>query len=229
MKRWTSQEDAVLLKYHARLKSVLKRDDALEKLKALLPGRSRQMIFYRARKIGLRAKTRWTPEEDAVLRLKWAEGASGTIRKMLPGRSWNQIQARADRLGLEGRWQGFVAISDAADRMGFHLSTFTRIAEDMGVSVYSRVSRNTGGSSRGKHRVVELDDVVEAVSRWLAMETARSASERTGVPESTIKAWIKSEGLSKGSGVQVRMSKEDVDSLIEKHRAVWEKRRRDNG
>jgi excisionase family DNA binding protein len=74
--------------------------------------------------------------------------------------------------------------------------------------------------------VVEWDDASDAIHRWLALETARSASERTGVPETTIKAWIKSEGLSKGGGSQVRLSREAVDELIEKHRINWEKRRR---
>ena len=226
MKRWTSSEDKILQRYHSKLRSAHRRDAALETLSRLLPGRNRQMIFWRARQIGLRAKKRWTEEEDALLRLKWAEGAAITIRRALPQRTWSQIQGRASRLGLEGRWQGFVTISAAAEKLGYHLTTFIKILKATEVTICFRAQRNVGGGITGKHRVVEWDTAVEAVDAWMEMETPKDISVRTGIPTATLLHWLKKEGASKGAGVAVRLSREEADALVERHRSVWEIRQR---
>lgn len=121
---WTPEEDAALTELWGKRRIG---DIVIEM------GRPAQSVSTRARFLGLRApkgstsrqgkrfkdrhNTKWTPEEDKLLRTLWGEVSLRTISKRL-GRTQNAVQERAFNLKLGAPSQGRIAL-DKFRAMGY--------------------------------------------------------------------------------------------------------------
>lgn len=123
---WTPEEDVLLLALGVRRASGrrARKFRPLDWRPILLafPKRSKEALTQRLqelkRRAGLLQRTHWTPEEDARLRAAWVDCGKRTIMDMFPRRSWTGIAQRATRdLGLPTRPQGWVELSEEADRL----------------------------------------------------------------------------------------------------------------
>lgn len=211
--RWTEAEDAVLRRFYPRLKHKRTSARTWAELLRRLPGRTRDGIRMRTDALGISVRRAWSPTEDATLRRLWSDTCVRTIRESLGGRSWHSIEARAIKLRLEGRWQGYVSLAAAADRLGYDARALLRIFEIEGVQAVVRAPKH---SEAGQHRVVEWDAAQEAVQRWCAKETTRDASNRTGIPFKRLVPWLDAAGLMRreGTGFVNRLDPAAVDRVV---------------
>jgi hypothetical protein len=89
---WTAQEDDYLRRHYCDCRVPIKR------IAATL-GRTAQVVYAHASKLGLQRQHRWTKEEDETLRQCWSVlGRAATARKL--GRSLGSVLARAYDLRL---------------------------------------------------------------------------------------------------------------------------------
>lgn len=72
----------------------------IDKIKALLPDRTREAIFAQAGKMGLTEPRLWQPVEDRVLRDIYPEGGVPGVRERLPHRTIPAIKHRVKALEL---------------------------------------------------------------------------------------------------------------------------------
>lgn len=95
---WTAAEDSVLKANHAL---------GLARCYKLLPLKTPGSIRQRARRLGLSSNTRWTPEEDQLLRAIYPDLL--VLKAKLPLRTKFALRHRAGALGLQkvrNRWTG---------------------------------------------------------------------------------------------------------------------------
>lgn len=89
--QWTGDEEDVLLKYYV--------DGGTAACMEFLPGRTRNAVAHRARKLGLQTKVGWTEDERDILRQYYPEEGR-ECSKRLPDKSEGSIYVQAAKLGL---------------------------------------------------------------------------------------------------------------------------------
>lgn len=198
---WTEADLAALRAHYASAT----RDEMV----AMFPGRSWNAIQQRASILGLKTARWWSPEEDAELRDLWPETARRTIVTRF-GRSWNAIVSHARALGLEGRWSGYVTLTEAARRTGYEYRGLLRVLDAYRAhwATLPLIEREALASAApirrgayfGKrlHRVVDAQGVVDAVEWWMSCESRPQAAERLGVPYTTLVSMLLRAGESVG-------------------------------
>jgi hypothetical protein len=78
------------------------RSNTLEKAAQLLPNRDKESIAARAKRLGLNVNraSRWSPEEDEILRHEYPVAGEEGVKKHLPEKTTACIVRRAKQLGL---------------------------------------------------------------------------------------------------------------------------------
>ncbi len=87
-----SERELVLMQAHY--------SKGIDKVKALLPDRTREAIFAQAGKMGLTEARLWQPDEDSLLRAIYPESGARGVQEKLPHRTIPAIKHRATSLGL---------------------------------------------------------------------------------------------------------------------------------
>lgn len=223
---WTEAEEAVIREYYPKLKRK-NHAKVWAELLARVPGRSKFACQVRANRLGIVVKKPWTEEEDDGLRQRWSDCSASTILRYLPGRSWNAVLLRAKNLGLEGRWQGFMSLRVAANVAGYSVEGLQTILDVMHVPLQHKSAVTRSGKRSGVHKMVEYDEVVEAIENYNKLETPRQAGERWGVPGSQVAKWVLQAGLrAPKSGVVIRFPPETLDALIGEKKKTYKPRPR---
>jgi hypothetical protein len=209
---WTDAEDATLQGRYGR-------DEAADIARDL--GRETTAIFHRAKRLGLTARRRWTKADDSFLRMYWGDYGVATIAKQLK-RSEVAVYWRAGKLDLtRGAPPGFEYVSNAAERTGFCRETLVMILRWAKVPLKRAASRATGASWH--YHVVDTVDVDDAVERWLATETLKSATRRYRVSCETVERRLRASGLTlppkPADGTHWRIPRETIDAAM----AQWAK------
>ncbi|WP_258316783.1 hypothetical protein [Klebsiella variicola] len=88
---WTEMELVLMQAHYSK---------GIDKIKVLLPDRTREAIFAQAGKMGLTEARIWQPVEDRVLRDIYPEGGVPGVRERLPHRTIPAIKHRVKVLGL---------------------------------------------------------------------------------------------------------------------------------
>ncbi|HFQ9142010.1 TPA: sigma factor-like helix-turn-helix DNA-binding protein [Enterobacter cancerogenus] len=88
---WTERELMLMQAHYSK---------GIDKIKALLPDRTREAIFAQAGKMGLTEPRFWQPDEDSLLRAIYPESGARGVQNMLPHRTIPAIKHRATSLGL---------------------------------------------------------------------------------------------------------------------------------
>lgn len=89
IKRWTSEEDKILVESYRKL--------GVEGVRRLLPGRSRVAILNRVYKMGVHGR-KWTRSEDRIIRMFYPTHGVECCQAIMPWRSLPAIYLRANRL-----------------------------------------------------------------------------------------------------------------------------------
>lgn len=126
-------------------------------------------------------ETRWTPEQDATLRLHWGRMSERGLRALL-GRTARAIYTRAYRLGLPPQSRGLASMTQAAKRLGVANATVLTLAREFGVRLEPRAPvRQHYGIPAVIHRGIDLDQFEELFSqreRRTSTQEAWCASRR---------------------------------------------------
>jgi hypothetical protein len=224
--KWSEEELDVIRELYPKLHKHPNPSAVWDQILSRLPGRSKFACQVRANRIGVVAKRPWSPEEDEKLRQRWPDCSASTILQHLPGRSWNAVRLRAKKLRIEGRWQGYVTMREAAEKIGYSTTTMYKIMAQMGVSAQVRAPR---GKPRGAHRVVELDVLIEAVEKYHEMETPRQAARRCGLNGQLVARWVKEAGLrAPRPGSPMLLMPATLDRIIRERLKTWKPRPRKN-
>ena len=88
---WTEMEQVLMQAHYSK---------GIDKIKALLPTRTREAIFAQAGKMGLTEPRFWLPDEDSLLRAIYPESGARGVQEKLPHRTIPAIKHRATNLGL---------------------------------------------------------------------------------------------------------------------------------
>lgn len=88
---WSKRERMLMQAHYSK---------GIDKIKALLPARTREAIFAQAGKMGLTEPRIWQPDEDRLLRAIYPESGVSGVREKLPHRTIPAIKHRATSLGL---------------------------------------------------------------------------------------------------------------------------------
>lgn len=164
MPPWSTIDDAALRSTYA--------SGGIAEACAALPSRSRNAIFLRANRIGIRSPRYWTEDDDKRLVYLWGECKLGRLAVKLNRSAWACYE-RAGVLGLRrGCPRGKETVNRAAERAGFSRVQFKKLLDRYGVPIslamskpYSR--KASGHRARWKHHVVDPHDVDEAVAAWV--------------------------------------------------------------
>ena len=88
---WSEKEQVLMQEHYSK---------GIDKIKALLPARTREAIFAQAGKMGLTAPRFWQPDEDRVLIAFYPDSGVSGVQERLPHRTIPAIKHRATCLGL---------------------------------------------------------------------------------------------------------------------------------
>lgn len=88
---WTESELMLMQAHYSK---------GIDKIKALLPARTREAIFAQAGKMRLTKPRLWQPDEDSLLRAIYPESGARGVKEKLPHRTIPAIKHRATSLGL---------------------------------------------------------------------------------------------------------------------------------
>ena len=224
---WTEEEDAVIRRLYPKIHAVkpTARVRLRKELKKLLPNRSERSIAIRAWKLGVRNSYYWTPEEEAVLAEYWPDGGVRALRERLPNRNWAGMRAHAKRMGLPERWQGYVTIRQAAQRLGYDRKTVLAALNAANVSTYLRGGKKAMSTAKFRHRVVEWDEAQDAMLSWMAKGSPMVAAAEAGVPYRTLLDWLRAAEIhTPCRGRPIRVDEDELAAIIAKHKPAWEKR-----
>jgi len=221
---WTKEEEE-------RLASIYLEAD-LPSLLAAFPDRSESSIRNRAYRLRALKRAPWTERDDNNLRMLWGYSTVPNIARTLE-RSEESVCYRARKLGLgsHGCPTGFVHVSKAARDFGYNLIQLKQILRWAGVRTLPSFSRPKRRGTKYHHHVVDPHLVKEAVERWLSCETLESGCRRHNVGWSTMKRWLKEEGVElsfvmpypglrrskSGSGLHYRIPSSNIDKIVEKY------------
>lgn len=215
---WTADEDALIAQHYGRR-------GGPARLTALLPHRTPAAIQCRSRSVATahRRVRRWTSREDRTLTLSWGD-APRTLRAKLPGRSWVAIVQRARVLDLPrvARVEGQVSIAEAARVCGYSHETLVAILHEEGVDIEHyhggvHAERRVQGRARRGAYAVDLDEVREAVARYIARtshtETIVEAARRYGTNRDAMRAAVDAAGLLPATTRRVRAYRLDPTAV----------------
>lgn len=89
-------------KYFTEEEDEIIRNNSLEKAAQLLPNREKESIAARAKRLGVEVNraTKWSLEEDEILRQEYPSGGEEAVRKQLPEKTTPSVIKRAKQLGL---------------------------------------------------------------------------------------------------------------------------------
>jgi len=88
---WTEMELVLMQAHYSK---------GIDKIKVLLPDRTRETIFAQAGKMGLTKPRLWQPDEDSLLRAIYPESGARGVKEKLPHRTIPAIKHRITSLGL---------------------------------------------------------------------------------------------------------------------------------
>jgi len=177
MQPWTATEYAEIARVYT--------SGGIAAAAAAFPHRSRSSLYHAAKRAGVTRRPRWTPKEDARLRVEWGSLTFAQLVRTF-GRPRDGIYRRAIILGLPvGCPDECEYLSHAAKRTGYETSQLRRILRWAGVAIRESYSR-THGPHRSFH-IVDPLDVDDAVAAWHATETLESAARRHGCSAEKIK------------------------------------------
>lgn len=88
---WSERELVLMLAHYS---------EGIDKIKALLPDRTREAIFAQAGKMGLTEPRLWQHDEDSLLKAIYPESGARGVKEKLPHRTIPAIKHRVTRLGL---------------------------------------------------------------------------------------------------------------------------------
>lgn len=211
-RQWTEQEDEFLRKKYHRL-------GAREAGRHL--GVSTQQACRRAKRLGLARKVRWTAEDDRRIQMLWGEKTVRSIAARL-NRTPAAISLRAYRLGLRGGApDGMESMKAASRRTGFHATTLREILSAFRVAM--RVPMSISGV-RSPRRVVDVDDVNDAVGAWLKMEVVNNAAARHGLSFVRLSGWLEASGREMPArprgNRRWRVPTETIDAVVAERREL---------
>lgn len=89
--QWTEDEESILLKHYV--------NGGTTACMEFLPGRTRNAIAHRARKLGLQTKVGWTEKEREILRQYYPDEGRN-CSKRLPDKSESSVYDQAAKMGL---------------------------------------------------------------------------------------------------------------------------------
>jgi hypothetical protein len=127
----------------------------------------------------IRARTRWTDEEEKSLTMQWGECSLAVMARRFK-RSEEAVHLRATRLGLYKR-ECWTTLQGVADASGFDRERVLRILRWKKVTVRTRVGTGT------KRTHIDRASALDAVEAWCQTETARMAADVRGKSY----AWLK--------------------------------------
>ncbi len=177
---WTSAEEAALRGSYLK--------GGIAAAQKAIPARSRQALFVRAQMLGLKRRSRWTPQNDAVLRKLWGLHSLRQIAKKT-GRAERAVCWRAKLLGLElGCQRGHEYLEQACRRTGFNTPALRRILKAGGVRLTRPMSLESNGAFQ--YRTVDSLDVDDAVAEWLKTEIVSAAASARDMSAGVLRAWL---------------------------------------
>lgn len=88
---WSEKEQVLMQEHYSK---------GIDKIKALLPARTREAIFAQAGKMELTEPRFWQPDEDSLLRAIYPESGACGVQEKLPHRTIPAIKHRVKALGL---------------------------------------------------------------------------------------------------------------------------------
>lgn len=148
----------------------------------------------------MRSARRWTQEEDEQVRFMWGHHPTPTIAAKLNRTSAAVYQRARDVLKIgAGCPVGFEYLRPAAERNGFAYHTFLRVLRWYGVKIHVAATLDAVRWKR-RNRIVDIDDVDQAVAAWLATEPVEHAARRVGVCGATLKARLLRAGVKPPGG-----------------------------
>ncbi|NUO50709.1 MAG: hypothetical protein HOV80_17805 [Polyangiaceae bacterium] len=166
---------------------------------------------------------RWTPRDDARLRLLWGSCSLSEMAATL-GRSELTTYWRGRGLGLQcGAPPHGEYLHAAAKRAGYTSGQLRRILRASGVVLHPTISRPSG-RARTYHWVdpVEVDD---AIAEWHATEELEPAARARGVCSATLVRLLDDDGAARhrSPGRSKKKSRrryrtEDIDRVVAKYR-----------
>lgn len=192
--QWTPSANATLRDVYAR--------GGIRAARAAFPGFAVTTLYHRANKIGVKRKRRWTVEDDRRLRLLWGEEPLPKIAERL-GRTRVTVYWRAQKLGLPlGPPQNQEYLTVAARRTGFRPDQLRRILLYAHVPIERFHSRDP--AKRWPMFVVDRFAVDEAIAKWMATETVKSAARRYGTSGHSMLMWLRKAGVKMRKAAAMR-------------------------
>lgn len=191
---WTAAEDAILRERTTPPPRGRLRIHWPSLLRAL-PRRGKAGIESHRAELGLTRKPPpWQPRELKILARKFGKVSRTTLMAMLDTRSWDAIikQAKAD--GLVGLPEGKLLLSAAAEKFGYHVSTFRDLLLRHRVKIVLYSCCDGLERAASPWRYVSEAACHRAVKADASMETMAQAAERLGVPYKTLRAWLLAAG-----------------------------------
>lgn len=158
---------------------------------------------------------KWTPSEDARLRLRWGDRPVEDIAREL-GRTVHAVRLRAWTLDLPfGLDRGYESLWTAAKRAGYCHLSFRRAvkwwqARGNVVDVSSLPTIRCTRAS-GQWRQINPDDTDTIAAAYAASELPGQASARLGVPPWTLRRRAQAAGHT--TRKQMRLLPEEWDAL----------------
>lgn len=163
---------------------------------------------------GGRARSRWTPAEEARLKWSWGEVPVPRLARDL-GRTESAVRIRAvNVLGLGGtKSEDWESLSAAAARTGYAPATLRKVLESAGVSPRSVFFHGT--RPKRMYRVSSVDAAVAAYVS--STETVRQAAVDRGMVPETLRRWLAEAGHHPpdARGSTWRLATAAIDAVVE--------------
>jgi hypothetical protein len=202
---WREHEDAVIHAWaekvagQGRVKKGERLLDGVTGAASELPGRSRDAVASRARRMGVHL-TRpgpWTRAELATLKAEWHEVTLRTLQQKLPRRSACAITRKARRLGLPfGVPQGCLGLTEAARKTAYDVKQLHRMFEAAGQPIRV-VQTYRKAPVKNPRRYVEEEHLELAIRLWEASEVVAHAARCRDVSDTTLRRWLVLAGYAK--------------------------------
>jgi hypothetical protein len=182
---WSPAEDAILRENYQKL--------GAEKTAAIL-GRSVCSTHHRSQRLKVFTHARWTKADDRKMSMLWGEIGVAAVAKAM-NRTEDSVYFHAKKIGLSrGLQPGMEYLRNAATRTGYSPQALARILEWAGVHPQRTMSRITKGAAY-RWRMVDPEEVDDAISRWMESEVLNDAARRRGIEGGTLIRLLKASGL----------------------------------
>jgi hypothetical protein len=138
--------------------------------------------------------TRWTAEEEKILKLSWGEFHLHTIAARI-GRTTSAVENHARRLDLRGGRHGLIRVATISNRTGFDRYTILRAIEHLGIktqpfpSIEAKQQRDRRCGRKKAQRGVDEGEDYDRLVEYLLSRKIGAITVRPGIGKAPAGVW----------------------------------------